>query len=166
MAQMVKITTFGIDDFIAQLQRIENDTDPIMREVMKDGINEVADVMKAQLRGLKTVDDKTWKKTLKKGKRYATRGEKEGLIESMGYTHTDLRESVYNAKVGFDGYNKTKTKKYPKGQPNPMIANFIDRGTSYMIPQPFISRTKSQSKAKALEKMQKRLDGEIQQRTK
>ena len=163
MAQIVRITTFGIDDLVAELQRIENSTDDIMRSVVKDGVNVVADTMKAQLRALKTTkDDKYVGKT---SKRYATKNEKEGLIESMGYTHIDLRDDVYNAKVGFDGYNNTKTKKYPKGQPNPMIANFIDRGTSYMIAQPFITKTKNLAKANALDKMQQALDREITKRT-
>ena len=163
MAQVVKITTFGIDDLIAQLQNIENSTDDIMRAVVKEGINVVADTMKAQIRALKTTkDDKYVGKT---SKRYATKNEKEGLIESMGYTHIDVREDVYNAKVGFDGYNDTKTKKWPKGQPNPMIANYINRGTSYMIPQPFIDQTKSKSKANAIQTMQDALDREITKRT-
>ena len=117
MATMVKVTTIGINDFIAELQRIESSTDEILRDVVKDGINVVADTMKAQLKALKTTkDDKYVGKT---SKRYATNNEKQGLIESMGYTHIDMREDIYNAKVGWDGYNETKTKKYPKGQPNP-----------------------------------------------
>lgn len=164
MASHQMVVLFGFDDFIRELQRIENDNDEIMRALVKDGINVVADTMKAQIEALKTTkDDKYVGKTKK---RYATRGEKEGLIESMGYTHIDVREDIYNAKVGFDGYNNTITKKYPKGQPNPMIAHFIDRGTSYMIAQPFIDKTKRKAKANALDAMQQALDREINSRTK
>ena len=34
---------------------------------------------------------------------------------------------MLNVKLGFDGYNGMKTKKYPKGQPNVLLARSIKR---------------------------------------
>ena len=56
-----------------------------------------------------------------------------------GYIHT---------KFGFAGYNSLKSKKYPKGHPNVMIARAVEKGTSFRRKNPFINKaTKAAAKA-------------------
>ena len=40
--------------------------------------------------------------------------------------------------MGFDGYNHIKTRKYPKGQPNVMIAASVESGSSEQQKYPFV----------------------------
>ena len=47
-----------------------------------------------------------------------------------------------------------------------MIANAINKGTSFLIAQPFINRTRNKAKTDAVETMQKELDREIERLTK
>ena len=114
----------------------------------------VADKMRAETEALKT--SKQYKT---KEKRYCTENEKKGLVESFGVTPIGSRNYIYDAKAGFDGYNE-----HIKSKPaNPMIANFVNRGTSYMRAQPFINRTKRAAETQAYQAMQDELNKVIEQ---
>ena len=68
--------------------------------------------------------------------------QKNGLRESLGIATFRVRLNVIETKVGFTGYNSVRTRKYPNGQPNRMIAATCNHGTAgYMIRQPFITVT-------------------------
>ena len=66
-----------------------------------------------------------------------------------------------NTKIGFDGYNATKTKKYPNGQPNALIARSIESGTSKHQKTPFVRPAISKAKAKAEAAMAASVDKDI-----
>lgn len=70
-----------------------------------------------------------------------TNKQKEGLSDSMGIARIRRKGGSFDVKLGFDGYNKIKTKTYPKGQPNAMIARSVNKGTSFMKAQPFMDQS-------------------------
>ena len=72
----------------------------------------------------------------------------------------------YNVLIGFDGYNGIRTKKYPGGQPNQLIARSVERGTSFRRAYPFIKKTVRSSKAAAQKKMLETYEEEVNKITK
>ena len=66
-----------------------------------------------------------------------------------------------NVKIGFDGYNRTKTDQYPQGQPNQLVARGVESGTSWKQKHPFIRPAVTRARKKAEEKMAEVLDYEI-----
>ena len=66
-----------------------------------------------------------------------------------------------HVKLGFDGYNKQRTKKYPKGQPNSVIARSINSGSTWRKKNPFIDRATRSSKAACEDKMAQIIESEI-----
>ena len=64
-------------------------------------------------------------------------------------------------KLGFDGYNKVKTRKYPQGQPNAMIARAVESGSSVRKKNPFIRRAVNDTQKQAVEKGKQVADEEI-----
>lgn len=152
---MAKVKTKGLTELLKELEKLENSTSEILEEAVIQGAGVVTDVMRAEIKSLKT---STEYKGEKKEKRYANPKDVKGLLDSLGYTPTGDRGSIINSNVGFDGYNSNKTKKYPQGHANRMIANAINKGTSFMYAQPFINRSKKKAEAKCVETMQKTLD--------
>ena len=65
--------------------------------------------------------------------------------------------------VGFNGYNDIKTKKYPNGQPNQLIARVIESGSSYMDKTPFVRPAVNKVRKKAQEAMEEVIDEEFRQ---
>ncbi len=89
--------------------------------------------------------------------------QKEGLDANLGISHMETdKRGFTNVSVGFHEYNKVKTKAWPKGQPNQMVARSVEKGTSFMLPNPFVKRGVSKCKKRALEAMKKRCDEEIE----
>ena len=66
-----------------------------------------------------------------------------------------------NVKLGFDGYNSVKTKKYPKGQPNALIARVTESGSSYRTKTPFIRPAVRATKKAAEQAGQAKIDERI-----
>lgn len=154
---MAKVKTTGLTEIIKELEKLEANTDEILDEVTLEGAGVVADVMRAQIRSLKTSDEYEGGN----GKRYAKPEDIKGLLDSLGYTPTQFKGTKIDSNVGFDGYNSNKTAKYPNGHANRMIANAINKGTSFMVAQPFINRSKRQAEKKCIELMQLKLDQAI-----
>ena len=67
--------------------------------------------------------------------------QKKGLVDSYGIAKVRETRYGWNVKIGFDGYNDIVTKRWPKGQPNAMIARSLNSGTSFLQKNPFMDRT-------------------------
>ncbi len=153
---MSGISTKGLTETLKMLEKIEGDTDSILEDALKEGIGVVTDEMRAEIQQLKSSDQR------KKGElRLPSKKDIKGLLDSLGYTPVKDDGTIFNVKAGFDGYNDVVTDKYPRGHANQMIANSINKGTSFMQAQPFINRTKKASQANAIDAIQKKLDKEI-----
>lgn len=89
--------------------------------------------------------------------------QKEGLIRSLGIAKMrDDGTGYLNVKIGFDGYNRVKTARWPKGQPNQMVARSVESGTSWMKKNPFVNRAVRKTRKKSLEAMRQHVDTSIE----
>lgn len=151
----------GIEKYIQSLETISNASDEMIGKAIYEGAKVVTDEIRAGLEGV-PVDN-----------RFAKPGElitglnqaqKNGLLDSLGITSMRREGGVYDVKVGFDGYNSIKTKTWPQGQPNTMIARSLESGTSFRAKNPVISKATRAAKDKAEEAMAKTFDDELEQR--
>lgn len=93
-----------------------------------------------------------------------SRAQKEALAESLGITPMQKGEKgVYNIKIGFDGYNRVRTKRWPNGQPNQMIARAVESGTTFMRANSFMKKAVSKHRRAALEKMKQTMEEKIEE---
>lgn len=147
-----------LDRYLAQLERL-TDTREYIGEAIFEGANIVADAVHAEIQSLPV------------GARYAKEGEqistitstqKAGLLSGFGIAPMKKDGDFYNVKLGFDGYNGQKTKNYPSGQPNSMIARSVCSGTSFRKKNDFVGRAVRSTKSAAERKMEKTLDDALQ----
>lgn len=89
--------------------------------------------------------------------------QKEALLDSLGITPVGERKGVVNVKIGFDGYNRIRTRRWPNGQPNQMIARAVEGGTSFMHPNPFMKRAVSRSRRMAVADMERTINEKIEE---
>lgn len=80
----------------------------------------------------------------------------------MGIARIRENSTGWNVKVGFDGYNKIVTKRWPKGQPNAMIARSINSGTSFMIKYPFMDQTVRANEARVVDRIEEEFSKELE----
>ncbi|MBP3657579.1 MAG: hypothetical protein J6K32_12930 [Clostridia bacterium] len=67
-----------------------------------------------------------------------TKDDKEDLLDAIGIAEMKRSEDGVDTLVGFAGYSRHKTKKYPQGVPLPMIMRSIEHGSSVRQARPTI----------------------------
>lgn len=138
---MAKLEMQGMEQYIKQLEAIAGGTGEVCKAAVYAGAEAVANEIKAEMLNLKTTSEELALRAYgKKEPSYLTLRQKKGLIESFGLPKIREDMGVYDTKAGFDGYNEVKTKRWPNGQPNVLVARSVNNGSTAMIKQPFIRR--------------------------
>lgn len=152
----------GIKEYAAYLQRIGANTQEVCGKAVYAMADVVANQVRENISKLPTVTEaealgayRAQEKTL------LTSAQKKGLEEGFGISPMQNDNGYYNVKLGFDGYNKVKTRKYPQGQPNVMIARAVESGSSVREKDPFVRRAVNSTKNQAVEAGKKAADEEI-----
>ena len=92
--------------------------------------------------------------------------QKAGLLDGFGISKLQDDGGYLNVKLGFDGYNRTRTEMYPQGQPNQLVARGVESGTSWKQKKPFIRPATTRSRKAAETEMKRVIDEEIEKITK
>lgn len=161
---MAKITFPGLNDYELMISRLTKDVDSVAGKAIYAGAGIVADAIKENIKALPIVRGYgTTENPLPGG---VTAPQKAGLIDGMGISPMQDDAGYLNVKIGFDGYNATKTEKYPQGQPNQLVARGVESGTIWKQKKPFIRPAINASKSRAEAEMARILDQEIEKITK
>lgn len=130
----------GIDDYIAKLSQLGSKMPEVAKKAVKAGANPLADEIRKGL-----------EENLQ-GSKYAT----GDLLDSLGVSPAGVdKNGVYNAKVGFSGYDR-------KGVPNALKARAMESGTSTQPKKPFMRPAIKRAKKRVLEEMGKSIDADLQ----
>lgn len=152
----------GLDEYTKAIGKLGNSTTRIVKMAVYDGADVVADAVRRAVSALTSVPDITgltaWQK---RTAARITEAQKDGLLEGLILTKMNEEQGFIGTVLTFVGYNRTKTQKYPQGQPNAMIAASVESGTSAHQKQPFMRKTVNMVKAQAEAAMQRTADAEI-----
>ena len=160
---MAKFQMQGINQYLDQLRKLEKGTDAVCKAAIYAGAGVLADGIKEAIEDLDTVSDAKAKAAWREGQpTKISVQQKAGLVQSMGVTPIRDKFGNFDAKIGFDGYNDVKTKSWPNGQPNALIARACESGTSAMLKQPFIRQTEKRLKDAVYQAMDEAADKETQ----
>ena len=151
----------GLDNYIAYLQEINLLSSDIVGEAVYEMAKVVADEVRANIEALPAVSNAANIATYKQGISRLSEPEKQGLLDGFGVSSIQNNDGYVNVKLGFDGYNSVKTKKYPNGQPNALIARVTNSGSSYRQKTRFVDKAVSSSRKKAEEASQVKIDEKI-----
>lgn len=160
---MARIRMYGTEEYALKLSKLSVNSQAVAEKAIQEAAGIIADQVRANIQALPAVKDIENIKAYKEGRKsHLSIKQKQGLLESLGITPVALDNGFYNAKIGFDGYNGIRTKKYPKGQPNQLIARVAESGSTYMDKTPFMRKALTASRAKALQRMQEIIDNEFE----
>ncbi len=164
---MARIRFSKLHDYELFLSGMKKDMPDIAGKAIYAGAKIIADEVKKNLNALNvTTDELAMAAYRKQEPTHLNERAKKGLIESFGTTKMEQDSGgLFNVKIGFDGYNDVKTKKYPKGQPNQLIARSVESGSTSTIKQPFMRKAVNATRKQAEDKMAEIIDEEIKKRT-
>ena len=147
---MAKLTVSGLQDWSIKLREIQDDAGGIMKAAVYAGAKVIADGIASAIDSIP--EDQRYKQpgTLRAS---ATHDEKEDLKNAIGIAHFDETGGKISTAVGFNGYSRHATKKYPQGVPLPMIARSIESGSSVRQKHPFMRRVAQSLRSEAVAAM-------------
>lgn len=149
----------GIDDYIRTLGNLELEAREVVTEAIKAGAGEVVGAIREEIEALPIEQGVLG--TSEAPLKGITSAQKKGLIDGLGVSQEMDQNGNINRKIGFVGYNATRTDKYPKGQPNVVIARSLISGTSFRMKNDFVKRAVKKSRTKAEQKMKETIDKAI-----
>lgn len=151
-----------MDDYAAFLERLGKNTPEIIGAGVYVMAGTVADAVKRNLKALPAKPDTEGFAAWREGRKASlTISEKKGLEKSFGISPMKNERGYYNVKLGFSGYNELKTRDYPDGQPNVIIARDTESGSSVREKTPFIRPAVTAVQKEALEKARTEIDKRI-----
>lgn len=142
----------GIDNYIKGLQDLEFGSEEMAKKAVYEGAKIVTDAVRASIEALPVGPPREGKVTQK---------QKQGLLDGLGIAGFRKDGSFINVKVGMDGYNGETSRKYPKGQPNALIARSLESGASFAPKRPFIGPATARVRRAAEKAIADKLDEEI-----
>ena len=153
----------GMEDYVAYVERLAENSEEILGEAVYDMAKVVADKVRANIQALDAAPKgkTTYYVTETMIKSQLSEEQKKGLLDGFGVSPMQDNNGYFNVKMGFDGYNSIKTKKYPKGQPNALIARVTESGSSYREKTPFIRPAVRATKKAAEQAAQAKIDERI-----
>lgn len=159
---MARMTFKGTEEYALRLSKLGSNIPEVAGKAVYAAADIVADAVKKNIDSLDTVNENYNLVAYKQGKKSKlSEIQKEGLKQSFGIASMqEDSNGFFNVKLGFDGYNDVKTKKYPNGQPNQLIARIAESGSSFMDKTPFVRPALNQTRKQAQEAMQKVIEEE------
>lgn len=147
---MATISFPGLEAYRKDLEKIYAEVPRIENQSLYDGAGVLADAVAEEIDGLTELTP-IQRRDLRRGMGIA------GFWSENGSTVT---------KIGFEGYNSIRTRRWPNGQPNAMIARSLIRGTSWMRANRFTARAAKKARERCIRSMQERMDREFAALTK
>ena len=161
---MANIQMRGLDEYTRALSRLDLIArDRVCGKAIYAGAKVVADAIKAAISELPEGKGRGTPENPLAG---PSRPQKKGLLAGFGITPMREDNGFLNVKAGFAGYNGVKTKRWPNGQPNAMVARSVERGTSFMRPNPFVKKAVAATRRAAIETMKKSVEENIEDQMK
>ena len=152
-----------MDTYIGRLTKLTGVTEETVKAAVQAGADILANEMRKNITGIPTVTrnqaiDDYHARVPSRG---LTNAAKQGLLSSFGITPIRNDDGEWNVHVGFDGYNSIKTKRYPRGQANQMVARSVEKGSSAVARHPFVAPAIAAKKQECLKAMQQVIDDEF-----
>ena len=134
---MARVTMYAGEDYALRLSKMTTDSEEIAKKAIYEGSKIVADKIKSNLEGVLSPE--------------AT----GDLLESFGVTPISKnKDGDWNAKIGFDGYDK-------KGVANQLKARVMESGTSTRTKKPFVRPAVNSTKKRVIQRMGEVIDEEL-----
>lgn len=141
----------GLDEYLDKVEKVGSSSTGMSKRALYDGVAVVGNEIR------QAIIDLPYHPT-----RGISHAQKEGLLQGLGYSFMKRKKAAWYLKIGFDGYNSVRTKQYPNGQPNAMIAAAINSGTSRRKKTNFIYKAVNRAKQASIAAMKSRFDQDIE----
>jgi hypothetical protein len=162
---MANIELQGFEPYLRQIKALKDASTAVCKAVVYPGAKILADTLRQETEALPTISDRQAVSNYRSGAKNAalSDGQKAGLLSSFGVTAIRKdRAGMVQCSVGFSGYNGVQTRHFTRGQPNAEVARSLEKGTSYLQRNAFVSRAVRAARDAAVAAMKAEADAQIE----
>lgn len=157
----IKFQANGIDAYITYMESLHKRSEGLIKRAVYDGASVYGEAMMSAINAIPVTSHKFYYGD------FPITGmspqQKAGLVEGFGFAKMENKSGFINTKAGFDGYNSVKSKRFPNGQPNALIANALNSGTSRRPKYSFVDKATRASRDGIISAMSKRFDADMEE---
>lgn len=154
--------------FVSDMKQLEMNVNDICEKAVYEGAGYLASKVKSALSDLPTESHTNGKPPYAVDRQLSSISstQKKDLINSFGITPVRNDNGFIHHKIGFDGYGSYRTRSYPQGIPNQLLARSLEKGTSFLKKNPVITRTVKAEKENTIKTMETKIKKEIERKLK
>lgn len=159
---MARYVVMGVEEYALKLSQLAEKSNKISKKALYAAAAVITDRIRSNIEALPVVPDYVLG-TKDKPIEGVTAAQKAGLLDGLGFSPTmQDKKGIINVQIGYEGYNSVKTRKYPKGQPNLLIARSVESGTTFRKKTPFVRPAVEDTKSAAIAALNKVIDDEYE----
>lgn len=166
---MARLQVKGLDEYVKAIDHLYDDAEVIMKRSIYPAAGFVVDNMKKAINEIPTEESPRGLPpygSMEKPIKGLSRKQKADLFNGLGISKFQTANGYLHVKAGFDGYGSVKTKSYPKGLPNILLARAVTTGSYFREKNTSIRRAVTKSKKEAAEIMNDEMNKYIRRRMK
>lgn len=166
---MARLQVKGIDEYVKAIDDLYDDAEVIMKRSIYPAAGFVVDNMKKAIQSIPVEEGPRGLPpygSAEKPIKGLSRRQKADLFDGLGISKFDTYNGYLHVKVGFDGYGSVKTRAYPKGLPNVLLARAVTTGSYFREKNTAIRRAVTKSKKQAAEIMNQEMNKYIRRKVK
>lgn len=158
---MAYITFKGLEEYEFKISKLAKQSKSLCKQAIYPAAGYMTDRIKEAVKALPIEEGKNGLPP------FAPPGEKlsgistkqrDDLVDSLGIAKMEEKEGYIYAKTGWDGYGSVKTKSWPKGIPNILLARSIESGTRFRVKKPFVRQTVNAHRRQTIKIMSQKVD--------
>ena len=155
----------GMEEYTKKIKDLAKNEEKVIKTSVYVGAGVIADAVKVALKTLPVEEGGNGLPPFGTQERPisgVSRQQKGDLIDGMGLAPIKESKPGYiSTKLGWAGYGRVKTKRYPNGVPNQMLMRAVEGGTSFRRKTLVVRKSVRKAKQQAVEAMGRRAEEEI-----
>ena len=154
---MAKMETKGLDEVNKTLNRLGTAGKGLAKMAVYVGADVIADEVRKTTEALR-VSEPGRRKDTRKIYASVTDVEKKQLLQSLGIVKIQYEDGAWQTSIGFAGYGGRKTKAYPRGLPNALLARSVSKPSALRKGSRFTANALKRAQGRAVAEMARTVD--------
>lgn len=160
---MAKVTVFGMEVFLANMQKMNTEARNINKGALGEGAKVAAETLRDAIEMLPIRPDK-YTGDQHSNKFYGvTEAEYAQILNNFGIAKFRDSGGAYNTSIGFTGYVHTPSARFNDQVPTGLLVQAVEYGTEFRRPAHVLSKAVKASESDIQGAMQKYIDDKVQQ---
>lgn len=160
---MAKVQVFGMEVFLANMQKMNEEARNINKGALGEGAKVAAEKLRDALELLPIRPDKYTGRQHSERLYGVTESEYIQILDNFGIAKHQDSGGAWNTSVGFTGYVRTPSAKFNDQVPTGLLVQAVEYGTEFRKPVHMLNKATREAESEIQAAMQQYIDDKVKQ---